>query len=220
PNAPSGVATRARHLVLGLEREAPVFLRVEAFMKSYSGYTNATGSAVPQIVQQGPAIDQGRALGVDALIRWKASGALSGWASYSYLDAEVKLASSQASKLASSWIPSATDVHHTFTGVAKLAVSDNWEIGTTARLGSGKPYTPHNAAVHSDRMPTYARLDTRLTRLMTTKGGMVVVYVEGLNLLDRHNVMGYTYDSSFSRKIPVESFFAHRTLVIGAEAMF
>jgi hypothetical protein len=228
PGTPSDVATRARHFVVGVERESPVLFRVEAYAKEYDGYVTVAGTTSPEMVVQGPSIDRGRNTGVDALIRWKSSGALSGWASYSYLDSKVRLHDAQR------WISSAKDVHHTVTGVAKLAVGDDWEIGTTARLATGRPYTPivgaaTNAdgsrsalygATHSYRLPDYARLDARLTRLMPSSNGMFVFYIEGLNLLDRRNVMAYTYDSSYARRIPIDSFFSSRTLVFGVEAMF
>ncbi|HEY0809824.1 MAG TPA: hypothetical protein VGD49_06655, partial [Longimicrobiales bacterium] len=153
--------------------------------------------------------------------------AISGWASYSFLNGRVHLRDSDQ------WIASATDVRHTLTSVVKFAFGDDWEIGTTTRLGTGKPYTPilgsmvENGVrqavygeIHSDRLPTYARFDTRLTRLLPTRKGTYVFYIEGLNLLDRRNIMAYTYDASYTRRVPVESFFANRTLVLGAEAMF
>jgi hypothetical protein len=161
------------------------------------------------------------------LIRWKASGAVSGWASYSYLEGDVRLRETRE------WVAASTDVRHTMTSVVKVAFANNWEVGTTTRLGSGKPFTPvvggmvENETlqpvygrVHSARMPTYARFDTRLTRLVSTRKGTYVFYIEGLNLLDRRNIMAYTYDASYTRRVPIESFFANRTLVFGAEAMF
>jgi vitamin B12 transporter len=228
PGTPSEVATRARHIVFGVEREEPVLLRVEAFAKLYDGYEQIAGTSSLTPNAEGPAVDRGRVYGLDALLRWKATGAVSGWASYSLLNSEVHLRDSDQ------WIAAATDVRHTLTSVVKFAFADNWEIGTTARLGSGKPYTPIVGSsfddsgirealygeIHSDRLPTYARFDARLTRLVPARKGTFVFYIEGLNLLDRRNVMAYTYDASYSRRVPIESFFAHRTLVFGAEAMF
>lgn len=228
PGTPSGVATRARHFVLGVERDAPIFFRLEAYAKQYDDYTDLAGTTSPELIVQGPALDRGKATGVDALIRWKPSGAISGWASYSYLSGNVRLRETAV------WAPSAIDVRHTFTGVAKLAFGDNWEIGTTTRLATGRPFTPivgvrdnddgSRSALygqtHSSRLPDYMRLDTRLTRLLPTAQGMFVFYIEGLNVLDRRNIMAYTYDSSYTRRMPIESFFANRTLVVGAEAMF
>jgi hypothetical protein len=204
-----------------------VLLRLEAFAKLYDRYEDIAGTSSIAPAAEGPAIDRGQVFGVDALVRWKASGAISGWASYSLLDARVRLQNG------GEWVAASTDVRHTLTSVVKFAFGENWEVGTTTRLGSGRPYTPITGsnvvagmreaiygATHSDRLPTYARFDTRLTRLVPTSKGTYVFYIEGLNLLDRRNVMAYTYDSSYSRRVPIESFFANRTLVFGAEAMF
>ena len=224
---PSGVATRAKHFVVGFERDLPVLLRVEAFAKLYDEYTPLAGTSSITPSAEGPAADRGTVYGVDALVRWKATGAVSGWASYSYLDADVRVRES------GDWIASPVDVRHTLTSVVKIAVGDNWEVGTTTRFGSGKPFTPVTGStndngfvqpvygnLNSERMPLYARFDSRLTRLMPTRRGNYVFYIEGLNLLDRANVMAYTYDASYTRRVPIESFFANRTLVFGAEAMF
>jgi hypothetical protein len=227
PGTPSGVPTRARHIVFGIERDEPVLVRVEAFAKQYDQYERIAGTSSLTPTAEGPAIDRGRVLGVDALVRWKASGAVSGWASYSWLDGRVRLRDS------GEWTPSSVDVRHTLTSVVKFAFGENWEVGTTTRIGSGRPYTPVTGSTivdgstqlqygqtHSDRLPTYTRFDSRLTRLVPTAKGTYVFYIEGLNLLDRRNIMAYTYDASYTRRVPIESFFAHRTLVIGAEAMF
>lgn len=224
---PSGVATRATHWVVGIEREAPVLLRVEAFAKSYGRYQRTAGTSSITPSAEGPAMDRARIVGVDALVRWKASGAVTGWASYSLLDAKVRLADT------GEWVASPVDVRHTATGVVKFALGDEWELGTTTRLGSGRPYTPVQGSIiedgarrplygplHSDRLPAYARFDARITRLVPARKGTYVFYIEGLNLLDRRNVMAYTYNAEYSRRVPIESFFAHRTLVFGAEAMF
>ncbi len=55
---------------------------------------------------------------------------------------------------------------------------------------------------------------------MPVNGGAVVVYIEGLNLLDRGNVMSYTYDAAYRDPRPVRTFFADRTLLLGVEARF
>jgi hypothetical protein len=51
-------------------------------------------------------------------------------------------------------------------------------------------------------------------------GGILATYVEALNLLDRGNVMAYTYDAAYADPQPVRTFFGNRTFMLGVEARF
>jgi hypothetical protein len=96
------------------------------------------------------------------------------------------------------------------------------------RYATGKPFTPlvaadarRHAAIRRDARRAAARttaLDARVTRYLFGDG-MALVYLEMLNLLDRRNVMSYTY-STGARRVPVNSVFAHRTFVLGVELQF
>lgn len=218
PGRPSGVPLRARHLVAGVQRDGAVALRAEAYIKEYNDYV---GSG------DGPPLVAGRAAGLDVLVRWAGTDRVSGWLTYSLLDGEVELADGGR-------VASAYDVTHTATAVTRVTVTDAWEVGFTGRYSTGRPFTPITGAepaaegpavpiygpVHSRRMPDYFRLDGRLTRIVPLTGGALITYVEGLNLLDRRNVMAYTYDDDYRNRRPVASFFAERTLVLGFEAQF
>ncbi|NIR45401.1 MAG: TonB-dependent receptor, partial [Gemmatimonadetes bacterium] len=212
---PSAIPTEARHLAVGVQREGRPGFRAEAFLKDYDDY-------VPR--GDGPAALAGRARGIDVLLDLRGASALEGWVSYSLLDSKLDLGGCLC-------VPSAVDVTHTLTGVGRLALGTAWELGATARYATGKPYTPvtgpaadgqgpEYGPVHSDRLPDYFRLDARLTRLLPAAGGMFVVYLEALNLLDRANVMAYTWDETYQDRRAVGSFFADRTLVLGVEAQF
>lgn len=218
PGRPSGVPLRARHLVAGMQRDGAMALRAEAYIKEYDDYV---GSG------DGPTLVGGRATGLDVLVRWAGTDRVSGWLTYSLLDGEVEL--TDGSRVASAY-----DVTHTATAVTRLTLTDAWEVGFTGRYSNGRPFTPitgvepgTNGApgptygpVHSERMPDYFRLDGRLTRIVPLAGGAFIAYLEGLNLLDRHNVMAYTYDDDYRNRRPVRSFFGERTLVLGFEAQF
>ncbi|HYJ80647.1 MAG TPA: hypothetical protein VEW03_13625, partial [Longimicrobiaceae bacterium] len=184
--SPSGTPREAAHLVLGAERGGEPSVKVEAFWKQYGGYVPAG---------DGPQIAAGRAAGVDAIVRWSRQARLNGWITYSYLDGRLELRDGRA-------VPSAVDVRHSLTGVARLTLPHSWELGATARLATGKPFTaidgsrdgaPVYGAPHGARMPDYSRLDGRITRYLPMRAGVGVVYLEMLNLLDRHNVQAYTY---------------------------
>jgi tetratricopeptide (TPR) repeat protein len=212
---PSGTPRSARHLVASAERRGEPSVRVEAYGKRYGDYVAAG---------DGPRIAAGDASGVDAIVRWTRQARLNGWVTYSYLDGEVELEGGER-------VPSAVDVTHTLTGVAKLSLGKRWEVGSTLRYGTGRPFTPVVGAdadperggaprpvfgaAHGGRLPDYRRLDGRVTRLVTLPGGSGVVYLEMLNLLDRENFAAYTYDAGYRQRRGVPSFFSQRTLVLG-----
>ena len=216
--SPAGTPTRAEHLVLGAEREGEPSLRVEGYFKRYGGYVEEG---------EGPRITAGRVAGVDAIVRWSGDRRLAGWITYGWLDGRVELEDG-------STVPSAVDVRHSLTGVAKWTVAPRWELGSTLRLGSGRPFTgivggrteadgriaPAYGDPHGERMPGYARLDGRISRYLPMRAGVGIVYLEMLNLLDRQNVSGYTYGAGYAERRPVHTHFSGRTLVLGLGLTF
>jgi tetratricopeptide (TPR) repeat protein len=218
---PSGAPTRARHAVVGAERSGEPSVRVEAYAKLYDRYAAGGGG--------GPDIDEGRTVGIDAIVRWQRQARLNGWITWSMMDAALTLADGDVA-------PARFDVTHSLTGVARLAVTDAWELGTTVRYATGKPYTPVLGATPSDRdgwpaapvfgdthgarLPHYARIDGRITRYQKIAGKTGVFYLEMLDLNGRRNIVGYQYDATFETRKPVESFFARRAFVLGAELGF
>ena len=216
--SPAGIPTRAEHLVAGVERGGDPSLKVEGYVKRYGGYVEDG---------EGPRITAGRVAGVDAIVRWSGERRLSGWITYGFLDGTVELEDGRT-------VPSAVDVRHSLTGVARWTFRPRWELGSTLRLGSGRPFTditggetqpdgritPVHGAPNGERMPGYARLDGRITRYLPMRAGVGVVYLEMLNLLDRKNVAGYTYGAGYEERRPVHSYFSHRTLVLGLGLTF
>jgi vitamin B12 transporter len=201
--APSGTPRRATHLVAGAERQGEPSLRVEGYLKNYGAYVPAG---------EGPPITAGRAVGADAIVRWSQQDRLNGWLTYSLLHGRVELEDGRTA-------PSAVDVTHSLTAVGRLRLLEAWELGTTARVASGRPYTRHGAAPNADRLPTYGRLDARLTRYWSVRSGTLVGYLEMLNVLDRANVAAYSSDRS-GKQHAVPTVFASRTAVLGFSLSF
>lgn len=213
--APQGTPRRAGHLVAAAERRGDPAVRVEAYWKRYGSYVPAGDAAAPRITA-------GRAAGVDAIVRWEGDRRLKGWITYSLLQGRVRLADGGEA-------PSAVDVTHSVTGVARWSVRRGWELGTTARLATGRPYTPLArveageptwGAPNGGRMPTYRRLDARITRYLPGRRGPGVLFVEVLNVLDTPNVAAYSYAADYSARRETPAFFADRTLVFGTAVTF
>ncbi|HET6763232.1 MAG TPA: hypothetical protein VFH27_06160 [Longimicrobiaceae bacterium] len=211
----SGTPRRADHLVAGAEHQGEPAVKVEAYAKRYGDYVDAGC---------GPRVTAGRSAGVDAIAKWSRQKRLNGWITYSYLHGRVELADGRT-------VRSTVDVTHSLTGVARLALTDVWELGMTARYGSGRPYTPVVGttpsptagapdlpvwgAPESGRMPDYRRLDARLARYIPMRAGIGIAYLELLNGLDTRNVAAYSYDAGYHQRRSIDSFFAHRTAVLG-----
>ncbi|HET7460117.1 MAG TPA: porin family protein [Longimicrobium sp.] len=212
--SPGGIPTVARHATLGAEHGGEPSVKVEAFVKDYDDYVDRG---------DGPRIADGRAMGMDAIVRWSHQKVLNGWITYSYLDGTVKLADGREA-------PSSVDVTHTLTGVARLTLPYAFEVGSTLRLGSGRPFTPvlgadslgraMYGAPNGDRMPAYSRLDARVMRYLPMNGSVGVLYLEMLNLLDRTNVQAYTYGPGYTGRRAVPAFFANRTIILGMGLTF
>ena len=215
---PSGLALTSRHLVAGLEHEtASRLLRAEAFAKGYSDY-RAWGA--------GPAIARSDARGVDVIAQ-QTSGPLTGFLGYSWLSATSRLATGET-------VRGSFDVTHSLTASLTRTLGDDWSVGSTLRYGTGAPRTqivrgttagdgrpePIYGPLMSERLPAYARLDTRVMRYVRLSNMLLTAYAEVLNVGGRANVSGYAYDASYATREPVHTFFASRTFVLGGELMF
>jgi tetratricopeptide (TPR) repeat protein len=213
---PSGTPLTARHLVLGLEREgSTTLLRLEGYSKRYSDY-GAYGS--------GSHIVRGAARGLDLLAQRSAGGRLTGWLGYSLLDATAELADGTMAR-------SAVDITHSATAALTAALNSIWSVGTTLRYGTGAPVTPVLGgtstaagrmepvfgAPMSDRLPAYGRIDLRVMRFVPTARALITTFAEIINLTDHTNVSAVSYDASYRTRSETPSFFATRTLVLGAE---
>jgi hypothetical protein len=149
---------------------------------------------------------------------------VTGWVGYSYLDAEVRLHDGRLAR-------SPYDVTHSATLSTTATLGTDWSMGTTARYGTGAPvtpvlgatqgddgrWTPRHGAPTSARLPHYARLDARLMRFVRTPAFLLTSFVEVLNVTNRPNTTGITYDATWREARPIRTFFASRTIVVGGE---
>jgi vitamin B12 transporter len=234
---PSGTPLRAEHIVAGVERGGGTLaMRADVWAKRYGGYVEADGvddGGSGGGAEAATATVAGMNTGADMIARWSPPHGPNGWFTYSLLRSRVELVDGDV-------VPAALDVTHSATLVARLPLGESWEIGTTGRYATGKPFTPRAGGggagagapigdgsgsvsaggLHSDRLPAYTRLDARLTRYRFGTRPTGVFYLEMLNLLDRRNVQAYTWSADDGRRVPINSVFAHRTFVLGVELQF
>ncbi len=172
----------------------------------------------------------GYARGIDLFAegRWPR---LRAWASYGYLASQRREFQATA-RVTSPYAPT-----HDLSAVATYHLNGGWDIGARARVASGAPYTPIVGAVKdstrdvwhpvegelfSARYPAYGRLDVRLMKYVEAPKFLglpqswLVIYVEGLNVLDIKNVLEYQYTPDYSAHQAVLSYFSRRAFVAGA----
>ncbi|QJR37481.1 TonB-dependent receptor [Gemmatimonas groenlandica] len=210
------IPTRADHLVAGAERKGALDIRAEAFRKRYRDY-RARG---------GPSLARGTVDGMELLVR-RASMAdrrVDGWITYAATRAVGTLTSGARA-------PLPFDVSHAGTAVITWRPTSAWRLGVTQRVATGRPFTavigadslsgdlwqPRFGTLQGARYPSYARTDVRLTHLSVRGSRLAATFVEAINLLDRGNVSGWSYDARWQRREAVRPFFNRRTIVVGVE---
>ena len=216
---------RADHLIAGYEWLSEYGnIRVEGFRKDYRGLV--AQDALSYYANTG----FGYARGVDVFVqgthRW-----LSGWISYGYLDSKRRELDDPRE------VPSAYGVRHSLTLVAQYQATSSLILGAKYNVASGRRYTPVAAATydpsrnlwrpvygdhHSAQLPTYQRLDLRMTRLFSLpaagrlrESSTCVFYVEGLNVLGIRNPLEVVYGADYSRSGTTDSYFSRVLLVAG-----
>lgn len=220
-------ALRADHVIAGWEWKSDAAnARVEMYRKDYGDLV--TQDSLRYYANGG----HGRARGVDLFLqgsrRW-----LSGWISYGWLDAKRKVLDDPDE------VPSASSVRHSLSAVANWQASPRWMLGAHWKHSTGRPYTPIVGRTYdgtaslwrpvvgthgSGEYPAYDRLDVRVTRLFSLPRGaglppssVCVAYVEGLNVLATRNVLEYVWNSDYSRRYSLDSYFSRRLLVAGVQ---
>ncbi len=214
---------KAVHYVIGYDYTPweGTELRIELYQKHYFNLPDS--NAVSNFDNSG----YGYARGIDFIAKGDLPFGLSGWMSYGYIDTRRKWYESNG------FAPSPFDITNNFTFIAKYNLSDAWQIGLDFKYATGMPYTPIIGSVchpdmkvyepiygssYSTRYPDYRRLDIRLTHITRLLDKyFTVLYIEGMNVLNIHNIFDYTYSPDYSTRTGVESFFGQRTIVVGVE---
>jgi hypothetical protein len=217
---------KASHLVLGSDYtlDENSSLRCESYYKWYSDLPREIGT------HQYDNSGYGYAYGVDFIAKGKVGQKLAGWISYGFLN------SKRMWKDYDGLLPSQYDITHNLTLILTYDLALDWQIGMSAKMATGSPFTPVNGAVYhsdqnvyeplygpsnSDRLPTYRRLDCRVTHYFQLfEKYFTVLYLEGLNILNIENIFGYTYTHDFSERRMQPSYFGTRMIVFGGIVYF
>ena len=172
-------------------------------------------------------VGQGRAYGLELLLRHNVTEHFYGWLAYTLQKSEVAgtLAEGVPMGMAGmprnasdlSWRPGQFDQTHNLIAVASYRFR-NWETGVSYRLVTGTPRTPvegsffdadfgtytrQNGAPGSARNAIYSQLDVRIERRFTFDRWVLGAYVDIINALNSENAEGVLYDYRSRQSAPL-----------------
>jgi outer membrane cobalamin receptor len=205
---PNLSAMNATHVITGIhyQRENTVY-RGEIFYKDYQNLLQK----VPEINYQNNGY--GFAYGFDAFIK-RRYDKLSGWISYSFLQARRKWF--EYTKLTSPDF----DITHNLSIVAKYDFSPKINLGLLYHYATGKPYTAAPAQYNQCRVPDYQKLDVSFSYLYYfSKGKPSVFYFSIANVLNQKNIFDYRYSADYTKRQAVTSSMK-RTIYFGISLSF
>ncbi|HEX3849477.1 MAG TPA: TonB-dependent receptor [Polyangiaceae bacterium] len=157
------------------------------------------------LVQEG----QGRAYGLQLLLRHELAGRFFGWVSYTLMRSERKDHDDLA------WRLFDFDQTHVATVVGSYDLGAGFEFGARFRYATGFPRTPVIGALvsgrrdlyepifgpqNSTRIPAFVQLDLRLAKRFTMSWGKAEIYLDVQNVTDRSNPEEVVYDYRYAQK--------------------
>jgi outer membrane cobalamin receptor len=205
----------AEQIAFGLDQQlgADLTLRIEGYRRTSPDlrprYVNAGRElqAFPEAEGDRMLIDpdRGRASGVELLLL-REQGRNWAWsASYAYAIAE--------DEIAGRWVPRNLDQRHTVGLNASFRPTSRWQLAGGWYYHTGWPATEITYAVDTTtngtvmfsrefgqlngiRLPSYHRLDFRVTRSFPVGGGVLQAYVDLFNVYGRTNLRSYGFGAS------------------------
>jgi hypothetical protein len=202
---------RAEHSVLGIAQ------KVNA---DWNWKTEAYHKKLSNLVVSDPMLNyinaaSGKAYGLELLVKKEETDRLSGWF-------VLNLARSQRrNDVTGETFRFQYDQPVNTTLVGTYRLSEAWSFGMKWNYHSGTPYTPITgtsgtypdgrpvpvyAGVNSGTLPVYHRLDLRADRNYVFDRWKLSTYFEVNNVYQRKNIVGYSYDPTYTQRDPVYAF--------------
>jgi TonB family protein len=201
----------ATHYLLGGSVEVIEKLTLE----TTAFYTEASELAVrnplpsPRVAETLVAEGQGRAYGMQLMLRRDLDQGLFGWVAYTLLRSERR------DNEDAPWRLFDYDQTHVFTALVSYDLGAGFEIGSRARLSSGYPRTPVVGAYYdgrrdqfepvlgatnSERIPMFFQVDVRGSKTFRIGKTELETYVDVLNVLNRENPEEIAYDADYGER--------------------
>lgn len=155
---------------------------------------------------------EGRAYGLELLIKHEVTRRFYGWIAYTLSRAESRPTPDAP------WAPVRFDQTHILTAVASYKLGSGWEVGARFRLVSGNPDTPIVGATfdgdrgnyeelrgpeNSTRQPLFDQLDVRMEKTWTFREWDLAAYLDVQNVYNANNPEFTTWDYRYRESAPV-----------------
>jgi len=214
----------AEHYVIGLGQE----VKSDWSWKTEAFYKNLDKLVVADDIVNYTNSGQGRAYGLDLLLKKELTEKFNGWASFTWSRSERK------NEVTGDIFPAEVDQPWNIKLVGNYRLSTKWSLGAKWLYHSGSPYTPIIGAVlrpmstnqylpiygelNSERLPAYHKLDLRLDRDFTFNTWKLNTYFEIINAYNQKNLSGYSYNKDYTVREPVYQL--PRLISFGIQAEF
>jgi outer membrane receptor protein involved in Fe transport len=205
---------QAEHRVIGLEHkyETGINVRIEAYQKVLSSirpyYLNFEGTMVNPFAELHNdrirlAPEKGESKGIEFYLFKDSGSKWSWWFSYGYAKAEEVINGIET--------PKYFDQRHTVYFDLNYRPARKWRINLAWNYHSGWPYTEShseitkwypdghydiewvNGPINANRLPSYHRMDLRISRRFETGSGGISAFFEIRNIYNRKNIREYLY---------------------------
>ena len=206
---PALKSSRASHYILELKRQLSQYteIKMAAYYKDLSGL--ATVDEEASYLNQGV----GYAQGTEIFLRYQRENRFFGWVAYAYA------LSKRRDRAGEPYRPYSFDQTHVATLAASYDLTPTWEFGAKWQYRTGNPYTPVEdariqfdprngrpiyipiyAETNSDRLPTYHRLDLRVSKIFQFARWKLGIFLELLNVYNRKNLLDYRYSDDYKTR--------------------
>ena len=206
---PALKSSQASHYILELKRQISqdTEIKMAAYYKNLADLVTADEEAT--YLNQGV----GYAQGTEIFLRHRRGDRFFGWVSYAYALSKRRDRPDEPYRLYS------FDQTHVATLAASYNLTPTWEIGAKWQYRTGNPYTPVEdatirfdprngepiyvpiyAETNSDRLPSYHRLDLRVSKTYQFGRWKLGAFLELLNAYNRKNLLDYSYSENYTER--------------------
>ncbi len=161
----------------------------------------------------------GFAQGTEVFLRHRTGDRFLGWGSYAYGLSKRRDRPEEPYRYYS------FDQTHVATLAATYRLTPTWEIGVKWQYRTGNPYTPvedatqqtdprngeliyipNYAETNSGRLPSYHRLDMKVSKAFRFNSWEISLFLELLNAYNRKNLLDFSYSDDYTEKDEIYQF--------------